>query len=297
MEYRILLYYKYVPIADPIAFADEHRLFCQSLGVKGRILISHEGINGTLSGTIAQTDLYMKKMQQYPLFHDMVFKIDPHESHAFQKLFVRPRKELVTWRLTEEVDPHSSTGKYLSPKEFYEHLQREDVIVIDGRNDYEYDIGHFQGAICPAVKSSREFPAWIRTHLYPYKDRKIVTYCTGGIRCEKLTSLLLQEGFQDVAQLEGGIITYGKDPDIKGALFNGKCYVFDERISVPINQIEEITVGKCYHCGKPEDRYLNCRYSFCNKQHIVCPKCEKKYHHYCSPTCEEAENNSSISDS
>jgi UPF0176 protein len=295
MKYRILLYYKYVPIEDPVAFADEHRAFCQSLGVKGRILISHEGINGTLSGTVAQTNQYMKRMHQHPLFHDILFKIDEHENHAFKKLFVRPRKELVTWRLEEDVDPNALTGKHLSPKEFYEHLQREDVIVIDGRNDYEHDIGHFRGAIRPEIASSREFPAWIRKHLHPYKEQKIVTYCTGGIRCEKLTALLLKEGFQDVAQLEGGIITYGKDPDVKGALFDGKCYVFDERISVPINQIENVVVGRCYHCGKPEDRYLNCQYRFCNKQHVVCAACEEKYHHYCSPKCEEAEKDSPIS--
>lgn len=286
-SYRILLYYKYVPIEDPVAFADEHRAFCQELGVKGRILVAHEGINGTLSGTVEQTNKYMEYMHAHPLFHDLVFKIDEHDGHAFKKLYVRPKKELVTWRFEKDVDPTVKTGKRLSPKEFYEHLQRDDVIVVDGRNDYEYDIGHFRGAIRPEVKTSREFPEWIRNNLNQYKDKKIITYCTGGIRCEKLTAFLIEEGFQDVAQLEGGIVTYGKDPEVKGQLFDGKCYVFDERISVPINQVEDVIVGKCYHCGKPEDRYINCEYDMCHKQHIVCPECEEKYHRYCSKECEE----------
>ncbi|KAA2302120.1 hypothetical protein FY526_21480, partial [Clostridioides difficile] len=117
-------------------------------------------------------------------------------------------------------------------KEFHEHLQRDDVIVIDGRNDYEYEIGHFRGAIRPDVESFREFPEWIRENLGDMKDKTIITYCTGGIRCEKLTGFMINEGFQDVAQLDGGIVTYGKDPEVQGHLFDGKCYVFDERISV-----------------------------------------------------------------
>ncbi|MBA4495056.1 rhodanese-related sulfurtransferase [Paenactinomyces guangxiensis] len=285
--YQILLFYKYVPIDDPVGFADEHRAFCQKLGIKGRILVAHEGINGTLSGTLEQTQSYIDFMRQHPLFHDMHFKVDDHDRHAFKKLFVRPKKELVTWRFEEDVDPNELTGKRLSPKEFYEQLQQDDVIVIDGRNDYEYDIGHFRNAIRPGVKTSREFPEWIRKNLSHYKDRKIITYCTGGIRCEKLTAFMLKEGFKDVAQLEGGIISYGKDPEVKGKLFDGKCYVFDERISVPINQVEEKIVGKCYHCGKPEDRYINCEYDMCHKQHICCPECEEKHQGYCSKECEE----------
>lgn len=287
--YRILLYYKYVPIEDPEKFADEHRAFCRELGVRGRILVAKEGINGTLSGTVEQTQKYMDYMKQHPLFHDMPFKVDEHEKHAFKKLFVRPKKELVTWRLNPEdnVDPNQLTGKKLSPKEFYEMLQRDDVIVLDGRNDYEYDIGHFRGAIHPGVKTTREFPEWIRQNMSQYKDKPIITYCTGGIRCEKLTAFMLKEGFQDVYQLDGGIVTYGKDPEVKGKLWDGKCYVFDERISVPINQTEQVVVGKCYHCGQPADRYINCEYDMCHKQHICCPDCEEKYQGYCSKECEE----------
>lgn len=285
--YQILLFYKFVQIDDPEAFTAEHLRYCKELGVKGRILIAKEGINGTLSGTVEQTEQYMHDLRANPLFADVVFKIDPSEGHAFKKLFVRYRQELVTFRVDDrELDPNKLSGKRLSPKEWHDHLEREDVIVLDGRTDYEYDIGHFRGAIRPEVESFREFPEWIKENLSQHKDKTILTYCTGGIRCEKLSGYLMSEGFQDVAQLEGGIVTYGKDPEVQGRLFDGKCYVFDERISVPINRTDEdIVVGKCYHCGTSNDHYVNC--PVCNLQHISCPDCEDKHEHYCSDACRE----------
>lgn len=288
--FRILLYYKYVTIADPEQFAADHLQFCKDLGVKGRILVAAEGINGTISGTVEQAEAYMAALHADPRFADMPFKIDEAPGHAFRKIFVRPRKELVTFRLEDDINPNELTGTHLSPKQFYEALQQEDVIVIDGRNDYEYEIGHFRNAIRPDVKTTRDFPEWIRNNLAPYKDKKILTYCTGGIRCEKLSGLLLREGFEDVSQLEGGIVTYGQDPEIQGRLFDGKCYVFDERISVPINRTEEdVIVGKCHHCGKPEDRYINCAHDPCHLQHICCEACEEEHHGFCSETCMENE--------
>ncbi|UOF90685.1 rhodanese-related sulfurtransferase [Fodinisporobacter ferrooxydans] len=287
--YRILLYYKYVKIENPEEYAKEHLQFCKDLGLKGRILIAAEGINGTVSGTVEQTDAYMQEMHSDPRFADMVFKIDETDGHAFKKMHVRHKKELVTFRVDEyQLDPNELTGKYLSPKEFYEQLQQEDVIVLDGRNDYEYDIGHFRNAIRPDVESFREFPEWIRNNFSQYKDKKVLTYCTGGIRCEKLTGFLIEEGFKDVAQLNGGIVTYSKDPEVQGKLFDGKCYVFDERISVRINQTDEdVVIGNCIHCGKPEDRYINCTNDLCHDQHICCVACEQEHQGYCSSSCAE----------
>jgi UPF0176 protein len=135
-QYRILLYYKFVPIADHEALAREHLAFCKKLGVKGRILIAPEGINGTLSGTVEQTEEYQRVMRLIPLFHDMVYKVDESDTHTFKKIFVRPKKELVTFRLEEDVNPNELTGTHLKPKEFYEKLQQDDVIVLDGRNYY-----------------------------------------------------------------------------------------------------------------------------------------------------------------
>ncbi|MNJ46929.1 putative rhodanese-related sulfurtransferase [compost metagenome] len=285
--YRVLLYYKFTHIESPEVFTAEHLQYCKDLGLKGRILIASEGINGTVSGTVEQTEKYMHDLRANPLFHDIVFKIDETEGHAFKKMFVRHKEELVTFRYEHELDPNKISGKRLSPAEFHEQLQQEDVIVIDGRNDYEYDIGHFRGAIRPEVESFREFPEWIRENLSQYKDKKILTYCTGGIRCEKLTGFLMHEGFQDVAQLEGGIVTYGKDPEVKGHLFDGKCYVFDERISVPINRTDEdIVIASCYHCGETNARYINC--PVCNLQHVCCETCEDEHHGFCSSECKEA---------
>jgi len=287
-QYNILLFYKFVKINDPQQFTDEHLQYCKDLGVKGRIIIAEEGINGTVSGTLEQTEQYMKDFHANPLFADMIFKIDPSHEHAFKKMFVRHKQELVTFRYEKELDPNIITGKRLSPVEFHEQLQEEDVVVIDGRNDYEYKIGHFRNAIRPDVESFREFPEWIRENLSQYKDKKVLTYCTGGIRCEKLTGFLMNEGFSDVAQLDGGIVTYGKDPEVQGKLFDGKCYVFDERISVPINHTDEdIIVATCHHCGKPEDRYINCAYTLCHAKHVCCEECEEIHNSFCSTDCEE----------
>ncbi|MCF8567202.1 rhodanese-related sulfurtransferase [Alicyclobacillus tolerans] len=286
--YRILLFYKYVPIANYESYAKEHLEFCKELGLRGRILVAPEGINGTVSGTVEQTDRYMESLKSDPRFQDMEFKIDESEKHAFKKMFVRPKREIVTMRLDQDIHPWEMTGKHLSPREFFEKIQSEDVLVIDGRNEYEYDIGHFRNAIRPKVRAFREFPEWIRNNLGEFKEKPVLMYCTGGIRCEKLSGFFLQEGFQDVSQLHGGIVTYGKDPEVKGALFDGKCYVFDERISVNVNQVEDVIVGHCYHCGTPEDTYVNCANPRCHLQHICCPECEKKHQRFCSEQCRDA---------
>src|SRR5699024_6452730 len=145
-------------IEDPEGYAADHLAFCKNLGLKGRILIAQEGINGTVSGTVEQTDAYMEAMHTDPRFKDMVFKIDEHDGHAFKKMHVRSRKELVTLRLEDDINPLETTGSHLSPKEFFEAMQEEDTVVIDARNDYEYDLGHFRGAIRPDIEKFRELP-------------------------------------------------------------------------------------------------------------------------------------------
>lgn len=284
-SYRILLYYKYVTIEDGETFAQEHLAFCKETGLKGRILVADEGINGTVSGTIEQTDKYIEKMKQDPRFSDMVYKIDEADKHAFKKMHVRYRKELVTLRLEDDINPLEQTGKYLSPKEFYEQMQDPDTIVIDARNDYEYDIGHFRGAVRPDIRSFRELPDWIKENKEKFADKKVLTYCTGGVRCEKFSGWLMEEGFEDVSQLHGGIVTYGKDPEVQGELWDGKCYVFDERISVPVNRKEHVIVGKDYFTGEPCERYVNCANPECNKQIICSEETEDKYLRACCHEC------------
>ncbi|WP_453990190.1 oxygen-dependent tRNA uridine(34) hydroxylase TrhO [Bacillus nitroreducens] len=292
MEYQVLLYYKYIEIEDPQAFRDAHFEFCSSLGLRGRILVATEGINGTVSGTVEQTEKYMEHMRNDPRFSDMVFKIEKSEGHAFKKLKIKVKPEIVNLSLEEDLNPNEVTGKHLSPKEFYETMQNEDVIILDARNTYEYDLGHFKGAIRPDIETFRELPKWVEENLSEHKDKKILTYCTGGIRCEKFSGFLVKEGFKDVSQLEGGIITYGYDPEVKGALWDGKCYVFDERISVPVNRTgEETVVGKCYHCGKPEERYVKCGNPECNKHLLLCEDCEHEHYRACSNECKEHPHN------
>ncbi|MBG9550439.1 oxygen-dependent tRNA uridine(34) hydroxylase TrhO [Cytobacillus firmus] len=283
--YRVLLYYMYVPIEDPEEFAREHKAFCNELGLKGRILVANEGINGTVSGPVEQTDRYMEAMKQDPRFAEMVFKIDEADRHAFPKMKVRARSELVTLRLEDDVNPNELTGKYLEPKEFFERLQDEDTIVLDARNDYEYDLGHFRGAIRPDIENFRDLPNWVRENKELLGDKKIITYCTGGIRCEKFSGWLVKEGFEDVAQLHGGIVTYGKDPEVQGQLWDGQLYVFDDRIGVPVNQKEHVIVGKDYFSGEPCERYVNCANPACNKKILCSEENEHKYMRSCSDEC------------
>lgn len=291
MDYRVLLYYHYTTIEDPAAFAQEHLQDCKDLGLKGRILVAGEGINGTVSGTTEQTNAYMKMMKNHPLFNGIVFKIDEADGHAFKKMHVRPRPELVNLSLEDDINPHEITGEHLSPAEFFEQIQREDTVVLDVRNTYEYDVGHFRGAIRPDVETFRDTPQWVRDNRELFEGKRVLTYCTGGIRCEKFSGWLKREGFEDVAQLHGGIATYGKDPVTKGQLWDGQMYVFDERLTVPINQVEHVIVGKDHFDGTPCERYINCANPECNKQVLSSEENEAKHLGGCTIECTKHERN------
>lgn len=284
-EYRVLLYYKYVVIEDPEAFAAEHLAACKELGLKGRILVSREGINGTCSGTIEQTDAYMELMNQDERFNDIMWKMDDADDHAFKKMHVRAKSEIVHLGLEDDINPNEITGTYLSPKEFFEQMQQEDTIVIDARNDYEYDLGHFRGSVRPDIRNFRDLPEWIRDNKEQLEGKKILTYCTGGIRCEKFSGWLKREGFEDVSQLHGGIHTYGTDPEVKGQLWDGQMYVFDNRIAVPINRVEHVIVGKDHFDGTPCERYVNCANPECNDKILCSEENEHKYMRSCSDEC------------
>ena len=263
MDYRVLLYYKYVTIDDPETFAAKHLKFCKEHHLKGRILVSTEGINGTLSGTKEDTDKYIEHMHADSRFADLTFNINPREI----------------------------TGKYYSPKEFKAALEDENTVILDARNDYEYDLGHFRGAIRPDITRFRDLPEWVRNNKEQLDGKNIVTYCTGGIRCEKFSGWLVKEGFENVGQLHGGIATYGKDPETKGLYWDGKMYVFDERISVDVNQIDKTVIGKEHFDGTPCERYINCANPECNKQILVSEENEEKYLGACSYDCAKHERN------
>ncbi len=290
-DYRVLLYYQYVPIEDGETFAQKHLADCKELGLKGRILVADEGINGTVSGTIEQTNAYMELMKNDPRFSSTIFKIDEAEQNAFKKMHVRYRPELVNLSLEDDVNPLELTGAYLDPKEFREAMLDENTVVIDARNDYEFDLGHFRGAIRPEIRNFRELPQWIRDNKEQFMEKRVLTYCTGGIRCEKFSGWLVREGFKDVGQLHGGIATYGKDPEVQGDLWDGQMYVFDSRIAVPINQKEHVIVGRDWFDGSPCERYINCGNPECNRQMLASEENEAKYLGACSHECRVHPNN------
>ncbi len=283
-QFQILLYYKFVPIECPGALAKSQRELCESLGLLGRILVGEEGLNGTVSGTQSACDEYRNWAANDPSFADMPFKIDPVRVHQFPKLSVKVRKEIVTLGMKLKTPVHERTGKHLSPTEFREKMQDEDAIILDGRSDYEFDLGRFRGAIRPDAEVFRDYPKWLREQ-HIGKTQPILTYCTGGIRCEKLTALLLQEGYENVYQLDGGIINYSKDTETNGEDFDGRCFVFDQRISVQINNVNPSIVSQCRQCGTPSETYVNCANVDCNLLYFCCNACETMHERCCSEPC------------
>ena len=283
--WTILLYYKYVPIELPEKFAYDHLKLCKSLGLKGRILIADEGINGTVGGPKAITDEYMRVMREDARFKEMEFKISEGLSNSFKKIFVRYRPELVTLGINEKIDPNQDGGTYLEPEELKQMYDRnEDFVMIDMRNGYEANIGRFKNAITLNMKVFKQLPKIVEEELKPYQDKKVVTYCTGGIRCEKASALLKKRGFKNVYQLHGGVAKYGqKFPD---NYWEGKLFVFDERMAVPINSPgQEKIISQCVHCQKPEDNYINCTNVKCNKLILLCPDCRVKWNDGCNEEC------------
>lgn len=288
MSYNVLLYYLYTPIADPDEWAKKHRKDCEELELKGRIIVAEEGINGTVSGSKKNTEEYQKLLNNDPVFKGIEFKSELSEEDVFPKLSIKVRDEIVSLGLDQDIDPNQVTGKRLDPKDFRKLMEDSDAVLLDGRNDYESDLGRFEGAICPDISNFREFPDWLEINKEQLEGKKVLTYCTGGIRCEKLSGLLVREGLEDVYQLHGGIIKYGQDPEVKGDLYEGDCYVFDQRVRTEINSTPSAKIiSKCSKCDTPSPRYKNCAWPPCNKQFFLCEPCEKEKGMYCSIECKE----------
>ncbi len=273
----VLLYYKYTKVPQPDFEVLQHKLVCAGIGLKGRIIIASEGINGTVAGTSAQLKQYTSYMNSHPVFGDIVFKRTPAGKVPFGKLIVRLREEIVT--LGKQVDLKNS-AEYLSPEKLHNMFeQKTKMVVIDMRNSYEHEVGHFEGSIDPGTDKFYELPQKISA-LNKYKSHKIVTVCTGGIRCEKASALLKEEGFEDVSQLEGGIVKYlEKYPN---GYFKGKNFVFDERMVTNTDtESGKNILSKCAHCETPCDRYIDCTRPDCHKLYISCIDCEKSYSGQC----------------
>ena len=275
-------FYKYIGIDDPVKFQQEHLVLCKSLNLKGRILLGEEGINGSVCGKKSDIEKYKSALKSNPLFSDMDFKEQETEKPAFRKMFVRVRKEIVHSQL--EVDL-KNTAPYITPEQLKQMLDKnEDFVLVDVRNNYESKIGQFKNAITLNINNFRDLPNSI-SEIKNLQNKKIVTYCTGGIRCEKASAFLMEKGFENVHQLMGGILKYGEEyPD---TYWEGKCFVFDDRLAIEINEKNINPLTDCAWCNKKCDDYINCHNLDCDKLFICCNECMEKYNKSC---CEECTN-------
>ncbi len=276
-QMRVLLYYKYITVPDPAAETEQHRALCEKLDLKGRILISSEGINGTCSGTEDNIEAYKKALNAHPIFCDIAFKESDHPTHAFKKLFVRLRPEVVTLRAGIEA---KNAAPYISPEQLQAELERnENLVLIDMRNDYEAEIGRFRNAVTLPMKNFRDLPEHM-PELKQYEGRNVVTYCTGGIRCEKASALLKAHGFADVRQLEGGIVRYCEE--FPNGYYDGSLFVFDERRTMRFPGARKVTyTSQCSYCGVASDRHIDCTDDICHTLFVCCESCEKTCSGYC----------------
>lgn len=282
---KILLYYSYVHVPKPSEEVKAHKKLCDELGLKGRIFIAQEGINGTVGGSDEATAQYKQAMNNHPLFNGIDFKESEGGAECFPRMKVTAKSTIVNLG----VDPREFTaeqrGTYLSPEEVHQLLTEnpDDLIVLDARNNYEWRVGTFEGAITPDIDNFRDLPEYLDENLEEYKDKRVLMFCTGGIRCERATGYLKAKHVaKEVYHVKGGIHRYAeKYPD---GYFRGKNYVFDARLT---QKITDDILGTCDHCTTPNDDYTNCVNAACNKQIIVCPECVDTYHNTCGDTCAE----------
>ena len=282
---QTLLYYCYSAIENAEQFATDHLKFCKSLNLVGRIIVADEGLNGTVSGSVESCKAYMDFIHADNRFAKTDFKIDDVKEPSFIKMHCRYKTEIVHSGLRDPhiINPELKTGIHLDPEEFNKMKDQDDVIVLDVRSNYEHSVGKFKNAVTLDIENFREFPDKI-LELQKYKDKKILTYCTGGIKCEKASALLLHEGFKNVYQLHGGIIKYGKEAG--GKDFEGKCYVFDNRVAVDVNTVNPQVVSTCRNCGTITAKMINCANPECNEHFTQCDACGEKFDGGCSEACQ-----------
>lgn len=282
----ILLFYKYVYIEYPKSIMKQQRALCEQLGLRGRIILAHEGINATLSGPTEATQTYKEYMNNHELFKDIDFKESPGSDDDFPRLRVVVKDEIVHLGLDTQKVTVQDTGVHLTPEEAHALMAEnpEDLVILDARNDYESRVGTFTNSLTPPIKTFREFPTYVDENLETFKNKKVLMHCTGGIRCERASAYLNQKGVaQKVYQILGGIHRYiEKYPD---GFFRGKNYVFDGRVTVRVN---DDILTTCDWCKKPADDYTNCINSNCNNHYISCASCVKNSQSTCSPTCKDA---------
>ena len=278
---KILLYYKFAPLSDPEAVKLWQKTLCESLNLKGRILVSRHGLNGTVGGDIEDLKAYVKATKSYPAFKGIVFKWSEGSRDNFPRLSVRHRRELVGFKNSDdefEVDENGviGGGKHLKPAQVNELVEKfgDDVVFFDGRNAHEAAIGKFKNAVVPNTTTSRDFIAELESDKYDdLKDKKVVTYCTGGVRCEVISAMMKKRGFKDVYQIDGGIVKYGEAFGDDG-LWEGSLRVFDDRMTVDFSDHAKV-IGECIHCQGKTSNYENCAEPTCNQLVLICEECKK----------------------
>jgi UPF0176 protein len=287
-NYKILLFYKYVQLKSPDVIVKEQLDWCLQNDIKGRVFFAFEGVNGTVSGLNENIENYKSQLTSYPEFKDMWFKEDDSDEHAFKKTHVRLKNEIVHGDLENVSLEHG--GKRLSPEGLHElYKEEKEFVIVDARNWYESKIGKFKNAITPPMKNFREWKKVVDEDLIEYKNKTVVTYCTGGIRCEKASAYMVERGFNDVYQLDGGIVNFIKKfPD---TYWEGGMFVFDERRVVNPNSKEELKhIANCHFCGGLTSYYINCHNVDCDKIIVSCHECKVPNEYCCSDECKESKN-------
>jgi UPF0176 protein len=284
--YLVVAYYRFSLLEDPHAEVLRHKQFLEGRDVACRIYLSEEGVNGQMSAARADAEAYMEWMESRPEFKGIAFKLQPHHEQVFPKMTIKYRKQLVA--LDAEVDMNLS-GEHLSPRAWKQMLEEEsEKVLLDVRNNYEWEIGHFEGAELPACETFRDFKRYaeqLKSQVDP-QTTPVMMYCTGGIRCELYSAVLREKGFKKVYQLEGGIINYGLQEGT--AYWLGKLFVFDDRLAVPLAKEGNTVIGKCHFCQEPNDTYYNCANMDCNELFLCCPECLPKHIGCCQESCQAA---------
>lgn len=245
---RVLAFYQFLSLDDPQADCSSLQRLGDELALRGTILVAHEGVNGTVVGdTQALQQLSQHLLHQYGVQSQKWSDLQPDNS-GFHRFKVRVKPEIVSFGV-DDLDM-SQSGEHVDAQTWNRLIDDPDVIVIDTRNDYEIDIGSFEGAVSPHTESFRQFPAWVANNLDPAKHTKVAMFCTGGIRCEKASAYMLNKGFENVYQLDGGILQYLEDTQADESRWNGECFVFDQRVSVNAD-LEQGQYKQCYACRHP----------------------------------------------
>ncbi len=273
--YEILLYYLYGRLDNPEALKEEQEVLCKKLNLTGRIIISHEGINGTVGGLKKDTQAYVDACATHPFLKDMQFKRSEGIEHPFPKLSIKVRPELVGAKLgSEDIHPNDITGKRLTPDELHTWFeQNKDFVIVDMRNSYEFKFGRFKNSIDPGMRRFEEIKEKV-SDLENIKDKTVLTVCTGGVRCEKASGYLVQKGFKDVYQLDGGMVSYMEK--YPGQNYEGSLFVFDGRKVMHFNGENHQPIAACDYCETTCERFTNCANSMCNKKGNACYACVPK---------------------